>query len=212
MDSVSLIAYVSSRCDYVLARSIRSATSQNVRTNCYPAILTTTLPMGPSCSRANAGFTSSKEKILSTTGRLPIAASLRDDLFPCSLFGFRRVVRQQRRHRFGLLRNNSDAVLKLGTAPALLPTTLIRPRYPRIDTSWSNSGPPMLSMTRSTFFGAMAAFTLLRRCGSFGSRTTSAPNAFSLADFSALRDNATTVRPIDWPSNTDATPRRPTRQ
>ncbi len=64
-------------------------------------------------------------------------------------------------------------------------------------------------MTRSTFFGAIAAFRLLRSCGSLGSRTTSAPNAFSLADFSALRDNATTVRPIDWPSNTDATPTPP---
>ncbi len=67
----------------------------------------------------------------------------------------------------------------------------------------------MLSMTRSTFFGAIAAWTFLRRSGSLGSRTTSAPNALSFADFSALRDNATTVRPIDWPSNTDATPTPP---
>src|SRR5437667_12291880 len=64
-------------------------------------------------------------------------------------------------------------------------------------------------MTRSTFFGAIAAFTFLRRCGSLGSKTKSACNSFSLADFSALRDNATTARSIDLPNNTDAAPTPP---
>ena len=61
----------------------------------------------------------------------------------------------------------------------------------------------------STFFGAIAAIAALRRFGSAGSNTRSAPMARSFAPFSALRDNATTVKPIDLPSCTDAVPTPP---
>src|SRR5471030_3247002 len=107
------------------------------------------------------------------------------------------------------LRKNSDAVLNSGTEPPLLPTTLMQPPWPNIATTWLNSAPPTLSTAMSTFLGAIAVLTLLRRSSSFGSNTKSAPRCFSLAPFSALRDNATTVSPIDLPSSTDATPTPP---
>src|SRR5580700_3008815 len=72
-----------------------------------------------------------------------------------------------------------------------------------------NAGPATLSTTMSIFFGAIAVETDLRRLGVSGLRTKSAPSSFSLAPFSALRDNATTTSPIDFPSNTEATPTPP---
>jgi hypothetical protein len=51
--------------------------------------------------------------------------------------------------------------------------------------------------------------TDLGRFLSSGSNTKSAPRAFNLVLFSASRDNSTTVRFIDLPSNTDATPTPP---
>src|SRR5450432_523562 len=108
-----------------------------------------------------------------------------------------------------LRRKNRLAVLNSGTAPPLRPTTLILPPLPRSAIAWLKSAPPTLSTTRSTFLSAMAVATLLRRLASAGSKTKSAPSSFSLAPFCALRDRATTVRPIDLPSSTDATPTPP---
>ena len=60
-----------------------------------------------------------------------------------------------------------------------------------------------------TFFGLIAAETDLGRFLSSGSNTKSAPRAFNVVLFSASRDKPTTVRFIDLPSNTDATPTPP---
>ena len=55
----------------------------------------------------------------------------------------------------------------------------------------------------------MAAITLPRRSLSAGLKTASAPSCLSFSALAPLRDNPTTVRPIDLPSNTDATPTPP---
>src|SRR5574341_1405330 len=64
-------------------------------------------------------------------------------------------------------------------------------------------------MARSTLFGLIADFTAFTKFLSAGSHTKSAPSLFNLARFSSLRDKATTVRAIDFPSSTDATPTPP---
>src|SRR5687768_10479613 len=61
----------------------------------------------------------------------------------------------------------------------------------------------------STFFGLIDANTSLRRFLSPGSNTKSAPSRIKVARLSALRDKATTVRFIDLPRSTDATPTPP---
>ncbi len=57
--------------------------------------------------------------------------------------------------------------------------------------------------------GAIAARTALRRSGSSGSRTKSAPSSFTFAPFAAPRERATTVRFIDFPRRTEAVPTPP---
>src|SRR5262249_12724518 len=106
-------------------------------------------------------------------------------------------------------RKNRLAVLNSGTVPPLLPTTLIRPPYPSMAITRVNREPPTLSTAMSTLFGLIAAVTAFTRFLSPGSQTKSARSVLSLSRFAILRDRATTVRFIDFPSSTDATPTPP---